>query len=367
MFDRRLVKCFDWGLLGLTVLLGTFGLITLYSAATAGKVTPQTTIYMKQLIWYAGGLVVMTVSFLFSYKLLERWAYPLFILCNSLLVWVLLFGRYIGGSRRWLVIGPLSIQPSELIKVAVILVLARYYARHVKTGGLNYRQLMMPVFLTAIPFALIVNQPDLGTAMMVALIAGTMTMFVKIEKRTLMTLVVTGAMIAPSGWFLLKDYQKRRILTLLDPASDPLGAGYHIIQSKIAIGSGQLTGKGYLMGTQNGLSFLPEQHTDFIFSVVAEEWGLMGAAVLLLTLFVFLLWGLNIAHCCRDPFGKVVAVGIVAMIFWQMFINIGMVMGLMPVVGMPLPFISYGGSSILTIMICVGILLNISMRRFMFE
>ena len=172
---------------------------------------------------------------------------------------------------------------------------------------------------------------------------------------------------APALWMVMKDYQRQRVLTFLDPESDPLGSGWNIIQSKIAIGSGFLTGKGFLEGTQNALSFLPEQHTDFIFSVLAEEWGFMGAVILIFIFLVFIFWALNIAYSCRDPFGTILAVGITAMIAWQAVINMGMVMGLMPVVGVPLPFISYGGSSLLTTMICVGILLNISMRRFMIE
>jgi rod shape determining protein RodA len=171
----------------------------------------------------------------------------------------------------------------------------------------------------------------------------------------------------PVMWFLLKDYQKQRILTFLNPDRDPLGAGYHIIQSKISIGSGMVFGKGYLKGTQNALAFLPEQHTDFIFSVFAEEWGFAGSVILIIVFVLLIVWALNVAYSCRDPFGTTLAVGISAMIFWQVFINIGMVMGLMPVVGVPLPFISYGGSSIATTMIAVGMLINISMRRFMLE
>ena len=179
--------------------------------------------------------------------------------------------------------------------------------------------------------------------------------------------VLLGLLLTPVAWFQLKDYQKERILTVLDPGRDPSGYGYQVRQSKIAIGSGFLTGKGFLEGTQNALSFLPEQHTDFIFSVLAEEWGFMGAVILIFIFLVFIFWALNIAYSCRDPFGTILAVGVTAMIAWQAVINMGMVMGLMPVVGVPLPFISYGGSSLLTTMICVGILLNISMRPFMIE
>jgi rod shape determining protein RodA len=279
----------------------------------------------------------------------------------------LFFGKYVGGSRRWLPLGPFSIQPSEMAKVAVIIVLARYYAKLINTDGLTLRDLMFPVLLTAIPFALIVRQPDLGTAMVIALIAGAMTLFAKIERRAFSWLLVTFALLIPSVWFFLRGYQKQRILTFLNPDRDPLGAGYHIIQSKIAIGSGMLTGKGFLKGTQNALSFLPEQHTDFIFSVLAEEWGLMGTLTVIFLFLFIIAWGLRIAGRCRDPFGTLLAVGVTAMIAWQALINIGMVMGLMPVVGVTLPFVSYGGSSIITMMMGIGLLMNVSMRRFKFE
>jgi rod shape determining protein RodA len=227
--------------------------------------------------------------------------------------------------------------------------------------------LVTPVVLTAIPFVLIVRQPDLGTAMVVLLIAGSITLYVKIERRTLLCLIAGGASAVPLVWMVLKGYQKQRILTFLNPDRDPLGAGYHIIQSKIAIGSGMLTGKGFLKGTQNALDFLPEQHTDFIFSVLAEEWGLLGSMGVLLAFLLLTTWGLQIAQRSRDAFGTILAVGVTAMIAWQVFINIGMVMGLMPVVGVTLPFVSYGGSSILTMMAGMGLLLNVSMRRFLFE
>jgi rod shape determining protein RodA len=180
-------------------------------------------------------------------------------------------------------------------------------------------------------------------------------------------LVAPAAAMVPVVWSLLKDYQKQRIMTFLNPDQDPLGTGYHIIQSKIAIGSGMLTGKGYLQGTQNALSFLPEEHTDFIFSVLAEEWGAIGSISLILLFLVLILWGLNIAHRCRDPFGILLAVGITSLLAWQVVINIGMTMGIMPVVGVPLPLISYGGSSTLTVAICIGLLMNVSMRRFMVD
>lgn len=367
MFDRRLLQNFDWGILGLTLALGSFGLFILYSAVSAETPAPQKIIFFKQLIWFACALVAMVVGFSFNYKLLDRWGQPLYLVCILLLIYVLFFGKYIGGSRRWLIIGPVSIQPSELMKIAIIIALARYYSKDANTRGYTLRELIKPFALTVIPFVLIVKQPDLGTAGLLLLIACSITIFVKIERRALIYLFVSCAAVVPLVWFFLKEYQKRRILVFLDPDRDPLGAGYHIIQSKIAIGSGMISGKGFLKGTQNALSFLPEEHTDFIFSVLAEEWGFMGSVFLVLLFLLLIFWGLNIAQGCREPFGTIMAVGITSMIFWQVIINIGMTMGLMPVVGVPLPFISYGGSSVLTTAIGIGLLMNVRMRRFQLE
>lgn len=367
MFDRRLLEYFAWGLLGLSLLLGLFGLATVYSAVTAGTSFSSSPLHLKQLLWFGVGLVLMVITFLFNFKTLERWAPEIYVCCILLLLSVLVFGKHVGGSRRWLFLGPVSIQPSELTKIAVVMILSRYYSKLANSKGLVFRELILPMILILIPFVLVVQQPDLGTAMLIMLTAGSMTVFVKIEKRSFVFIIISLMVAIPSIWFFLAGYQKERILTFLNPDRDPLGAGYHIIQSKIAIGSGMVSGKGFLQGTQNALSFLPEEHTDFIFSVLAEEWGFIGSAGLLVGFLMLISWGLKIAHDCRDPFGILLAIGITAMLFWQVFINVGMVMGLMPVVGIPLPFVSYGGSSIVTTMICIGLLLNISMRRFMIE
>jgi rod shape determining protein RodA len=366
MIDRRLVEYFDWWMLALTVVASVIGLVTLYSAVNAGSdIYPA--LFTRQLLWYAAGTAVMIAVFLVDFKVYERWGHLYYLLCFGLLLAVNLFGKHVGGSKRWLVLGPVSIQPSEMVKLAVIIMLAKYYARVVRTEGIGLREMVTPFIVTVLPFVLVVRQPDLGTAMLIALIAASITLYIKIERRTLIGLVASGAAIVPVIWIFLKGYQKQRILTFLNPDRDPLGAGYHIIQSKIAIGSGLLFGKGFLKGSQNALDFLPEQHTDFIFSVLAEEWGLIGSMLTLLVFFLMILWGLQIAQRSRDPFGTILAVGVTAMLAWQVFINIGMVMGLMPVVGVTLPFVSYGGSSIITMMAGVGLLLNVSMRRFMFE
>jgi len=364
MFDRRLILYFDWILLGITFILGTAGVITVYSAVTAGLQEHQEFLYVKQIIWYGVGLTMMIIAFCFDYRLFERFAYLFYSFCIALLTAVLFFGKYVSGSRRWLDLGPASIQPSEMVKIAVVIILARYYARHIHSEGLSWKELIKPFILTMIPFMLIVRQPDLGTAVLIFLIAASITLFIKIEKCTFLFLTGSGLSVVPMVWFFLKGYQKQRILTFLNPDLDPLGAGYHIIQSKIAIGSGTAFGKGLFKGTQNALAFLPEQHTDFIFSVFAEEWGFAGCMTLLIIFLFLIIRGLNIAYRCRDSFGTILSVGVSIIICWQVFINIGMVMGLMPVVGVPLPFISYGGSSVMTTMICMGILMNVSMRQF---
>lgn len=367
MFDRRLAENFEWMLFLVVVTLCTIGVVTVFSAVVEHPDDFMQNLYFKQIIWLCVGMMSMIGCFMASYKQFDRYALLIYLFCILLLALVLLLGRYVAGSRRWLVLGPISLQPSELVKVAVVIMLARYYAQHVSIDGLTFRELVQPALIVALPCAFILKQPDLGTAGLIILIAGTMTIFVKIEKKTLLCLLAIAFITIPAGWFFLKGYQKQRIMTFLQPEGDPLGAGYHIIQSKIAIGSGMLNGKGFRHGTQNALSFLPEQHTDFIFSVLSEEWGFMGAGIVLFLFLVVILRGLHIAFGCKDPFGTILSVGVTVLIFWEVFINVGMVMGLMPVVGVPLPFISYGGSSTITVLIGMGLLLNVGMRRFLFE
>ncbi|MBU4317664.1 MAG: rod shape-determining protein RodA [Proteobacteria bacterium] len=364
MIDRRLIQNFNWGLLSLTVLLSCAGICTLYSAVTAGPPSSESSLYIKQLVSYGIGVFLMIGCFLFNYKLLERWSFAIYLVCILLLVYVLFFGKVAGGSRRWINLGFFSFQPSELAKIIAVIYLAAYYSKRVNTNGLTLLELLHPFMILAVPFILIVKQPDLGTGLLILTISGTLTVFAKIEKRALWYLGGAGALFPPILWFFLKEYQKQRILTFLNPERDPLGAGYHIIQSKIAIGSGMIYGKGFLKGTQNALAFLPEQQTDFIFSVLSEEWGLIGSASILILFVLLIIMGLNIANNCREPFGVLLATGITAIFFWEVLINAGMVMGLLPVVGVPLPFISYGGSSIICKMMGIGLLLNVSMRRF---
>jgi len=364
MFDRRLIQNFDWVLLGLVVIICATGIVNLYSAGyNRGEGTP---LFIKQLYWLAVGLGVMCVTLTYDYRHLEKLSYPIYILSILLLVAVMFGGKMVSGSRRWLPLGPLAFQPAEIAKIAIILAMAAYFNRRTRMEAMGFKELIVPGALVMIPVALIIKQPDLGSGILVALVAASMILFVGVRWRTLMGCGLTLVMLSPVLWHFLKDYQRQRVLTFLDPGRDPLGAGYHIIQSMIAVGSGQFWGKGFLQGTQSQLYFLPEQHTDFVFSVFAEEWGFVGSAVLLLLFTALALWGLSVARDCKERFGHLLAVGVTALIFWQVFINLCMVTGFLPVVGIPLPLFSYGGSSLITTLLGVGFLLNIRMRRYLF-
>lgn len=365
MLGKREIENFSWGFIGVILLLGVVSFSTIYSSLAGVPGGEGATFALKQMIWYCAGFAAMIFISFFNYRLLEKWGYAVFVVCLLMLVCVLLFGKLVAGSRRWLDLGFFALQPSEFAKIGAIIVLAKYYSGNISLQGLRVRALVTPVGLMLCPFVLILIQPDLGTALLIAFIAVSVTLFVKIEKKTLLASFMCSIGVIISSWFfLLKEYQKQRVLTFLNPEADPLGSGYHVIQSKIAIGSGMIYGKGYLKGTQSHLSFLPEQHTDFIFSVFTEEWGFLGAVFLLGLYTLLIAIGLNIANNSRDHFGTILCIGVLSMMFWQVFINIGMIMGLLPVVGVPLPLISYGGSSVLTTLIGCGIILNVGMRRF---
>lgn len=365
MFDRRLITHFDWTLVALTLTLAGVGVATIY-AATVGEGGGGSTLYIKQISWIGLGLAAMTVMFVVDYHVFERYAYLLYALAVALLVIVELIGKTAGGSQRWIDLGFFHLQPSETAKLALIVTMAKYFHHHRPRGGFGFAQLVVPFALVGVPMALVMMQPDLGTSLMLGLIFGTMLLLARVRTGALATLVVAALLAIPVGWSQLKPYQQARVMTLFDPDSDPLGAGYHIRQSKIAVGSGKFFGKGYLGGTQSHLHFLPEQHTDFIFSVFAEEWGFMGGVVLIALYSTFILWGLRVAARSKDRFGAFCAMGVVALFFWHAFINIGMVTGVLPVVGMPLPLVSYGGTSALVMMSAVGLLINVSMRRYRF-
>jgi rod shape determining protein RodA len=365
MFDRRLIFNFEWILLLTVVGLAGIGIVNLYSA-TDGWQTTATPLYLKQLLWLGGGLFLALLICCFDYRHLEHFAIHVYIISVGLLLFVLMMGKTSMGATRWIPLGIFNLQPSEVIKVAMVLLLARFFGRTAHPLGFSFFELWQPTLLLLVPVVLILKQPDLGTALMVVFIAVSMLLFAGLQRSTLLGFSLLGIMSAILGWFGLRDYQKDRIHTFLNPESDPLGSGYHIIQSKIAVGSGGFFGKGFMQGTQSQLSFLPERHTDFAFSVFAEEWGFVGSIMLLSGYLFLVIWGIYIARRAADRFGMFLAVGITAMIFWHIIVNLGMVIGLLPVVGVPLPLFSYGGTSMVTTMVGIGLLMSVSMRRFKF-
>jgi rod shape determining protein RodA len=364
-FDRRLISHLDWSLLLLTLTLLSIGVMAVYSATyeSGHRLSPWVT---RQLSWAVLGLVGMLVAFAIDYRRLENWAYVSYSLSLVLLVLVHVLGSFGGGARRWIALGFFSVQPSELAKVTLLLVLARDFHRYAPSQGYGLRELIYPAILVAIPAGLVLAEPNLGTAMVLGLLFLSLVFTAGIRLRSLALAGLAGGGVLPVLWHHMKSYQKQRILSFLNPDSDPLGAGYHMIQSKITVGSGMLWGKGFLQGTQNRLDFLPEKHTDFVFAVVAEEWGFIGTVVLLALYCALLMRLLVIAWEARDRFGALLVIGVASIVFWQMLINIGMNLGMLPVVGVPLPLLSYGGSSLLTMMTALGLALNVSTRRLLF-
>jgi rod shape determining protein RodA len=285
----------------------------------------------------------------------------------GLLLAVLAFGRSSLGARRWINLGGFSLQPSELMKLSMVIFLAKFFENKNSSSGIKLGDLIIPTLFVLIPVALIIVQPDLGTAMIIMLVYGSMLLFLRLHPKLIIMGMIAGAVALPVVYnYGLKPYQRQRITTFIDPMSDPKGAGYNSIQSMIAVGSGQIWGKGYKKGTQAHLNFLPEHHTDFIFSVFSEEWGFVGCSILLLLYALFIMSGLSVAYQSNDKFASLLAFGITSIFFWHVFVNMGMVMGMLPIVGVPLPFMSYGGSALLTAMSGVAILVNIANKKYMF-
>lgn len=363
--DRRLIAHFDWSLLACALLVIGCGLLTVLSAThVPGHLVSG--LLLRQGIWAALGLVAILAVVGFDYHWLERYAYPLYGITLAMLVATAVLGASGGGARRWIAVGPATLQPSEFAKLGLVIALARHLHRHIGDRPLPLRSVLIGIGLLVPPAVLILKQPDLGTVVVLALSMAALLLVAGLRLRFVLMVAAVLVPAIPHVWSHLKPYQQRRVVTFINPTADPLGSGYHIIQSKIAIGSGMLEGKGYLHGTQNRLNFLPEQHTDFIFSVFAEEWGFLGACVLVALYTALLLRCFMVASRARDSFGVLLAFGLTAMIFCQVLVNIGMATGSLPVVGITLPFFSYGGSSLLASMIAIGLLLNVSMRRFTF-
>lgn len=356
-----------------TIAIIFIGLVALYSASFQNSRVSHK-IFYDQLICVGVGLVLMYFLGKADYRKFYDIAYLFYLLNVILLVAVLIGGKNALGARRWIEIAGINFQPSELTKLALILMLGRYFSNRrpsLAFGIFNktqvlFRDLIFPFILTGMSMFLIFKQPDLGTSLLMFGIFFIMLFASGLEYAYIFGFLALCLSVVPFAWGILKSYQKDRLLVFLNPNIDPLGAGYTIIQSKIAMGSGRVFGKGWLGGTQNQLNFLPERHTDFIFSVIGEEWGIVGALLLVCFYFLLINCGLSIANQVKDKFGMLVAVGIVSILALQVVINIGMVMGLCPIVGLTLPFASYGRSSFLVFIIMMGFLLNLSKRRTIF-
>jgi rod shape determining protein RodA len=365
--DRRLILNFDWTLFIMVLIISGIGLLNIYSAGFSLTDLSRTPLYIKQVQWILIGLVGMALAFFIDYRFLNRHAYIIYGISIVLLLVVFTSGYATRGSQRWIAGGGLTFQPSELVKLTMILALAKYFDRHQFGRGYHLTELFIPFLIVIIPFLFILKQPDLGTGLILFILFLSIVFFVGLDLKSLLIAAAGGLILTPIGWYFLKDYQRERILTFFNPERDPLGSGYHIIQSMIAVGSGGIFGKGFLKGSQTQLKFLPEQQTDFVFSVFAEEWGFLGGIILLIMFLSLILWGLKIMIHSKDYPGALIAFGITMLIFWEVFINIGMVLGILPVVGIPLPFLSYGGSSMVVLMTAVGLLMNISVRRFILQ
>src|SRR6266436_197537 len=353
------IRSISWGLVLLILIAACFGVAVLYSAAD-GNMQPWAA---AQTIRFGIALIPMIGAALLGIRLWFRAAYWTYAVGLALVVAVDL-GGFVGmGARRWIDLGVIQLQPSELMNVALVLALARYFHTLSNEDVGRIRFLILPALMVLFPAALVLKQPDLGTAIML-LMTGAVLFFIAGVRLRFFALMALGAAAGvPPGWHFLRDYQKNRIYTFLDPESDPLGAGYHILQSKIALGSGGLFGKGFLLGSQSHLSFLPEKQTDFIFTTLAEEFGFVGGLGLLALYTVIIGYGFVIAFRCRSHFGRLLGLGIVTNFSLYVFINTAMVMGLIPVVGVPLPLISYGGTAMLAVMFGFGLLLNVGVHR----
>lgn len=358
--DRRLLQNVDWALLGATVALVALSITTL-SSLHVGRAGG--TVVLRQLMWFGVGMVALVVVASIDYKRMVR-AAPVFYLAGlGGLVAVFLLGRTVSGARRWILLGPMSVQPSEVFKFCFVLMIAWFLtSRWAQPVSKTTLALVAP--LLVVPVVLIIKQPDLGTALLLVPVLVSLLVGAGIRLRLLGGLGLAALSAMPLVWFALKEYQRERILVFLDPFRDPLGSAYNVIQAKIAIGSGQLLGKGVAGATQSQLAFLPERHTDFIFAVFAETWGFVGCLVLLTCYTLLLLRGFDIAASAREPVGRLVALGVTALFATQVLVNVGMVTGLLPVVGIPLPLMSYGGTSMLISLMALGLLLSVRMRQF---
>lgn len=361
------LKRYDYSFFGICTVIFIIGILNLYSATHSHGVGPEQGIYKTQIMWFIISWGVgIGISFI-QPKNFYRLSYLSYIISLVLLVMVLFVGHSALGGQRWIGIAGMKFQPSEIVKMALVLVLARWYSKASPEQETGFKELIIPFIITFIPALMVIIQPDLGTGMLTLLIFFTITFYRKLKWKTIAIIGLMGIVSATVMYnFGLREYQKKRIITFLDPEFDAKGSGYNAIQSKIAIGSGQFFGKGFRQSSQGALNYLPENHTDFIFAIYNEEHGFLGSFILIalyMSLFYRLLW---LASNVNRMFDSIVVIGILAIFFWHTFVNMSMVSGLMPIVGIPLPLMSYGGSSLLTFGICCGVITSISNSRNLF-
>lgn len=365
--ERNRFSRLDLNFAFVILALNLIGLINLYSATHGMFSKDKMDLFWMQIVWLSAGWSIYLGITLIDYKVFTRLAYVFYGLNVAALVMVMLVGKTSLGATRWLDLGFMRYQPSETMKLVMVLVLAKTFASRSYDRGMGVMDLILPTILLMIPFILTVKQPDLGTAGVLVMITGAVLLFVGVRRSILIFAAIVAVVSAPIVWnFGLKDYQKNRVLTFLSPGRDPRGTGYNSIQSKIAVGSGKVLGKGFRKGTQSQLEFLPERHTDFIFSVLSEEHGFIGSVTTLGLFVILYLMAVRIAISARDKAGAIIVVGIFFYLFWHVFINMGMVIGILPIVGVPLPLLSYGGTSLLTTMTGLGLISSVAYRRYLF-
>ena len=349
----------NWGLILLICAVASIGFAMQYSAA-GGSMEPWAG---RQMVRFGIGLVLMVVLAVVHLRWWFKLAYVLYAVALILLVAVEVFGRIGMGAQRWLSIGFIQVQPTEVMKIGLVLVLARYFHGLQAENIARLPYLIWPTFLALLPVLLVFKQPDLGSALLLLSVTGAMFFLAGVRIWKFVAVIILAGAAMPLAWARLRDYQKQRVLTFINPENDPLGSGYHIIQSKIALGSGGMWGKGFLQGTQSHLQFLPEKQTDFIFTMFAEEFGMAGGVVLVALYALILVYGTMIALQAKSQFGRLVAGGVMATFWVYAFINMAMVMGLLPVVGEPLPFVSYGGTALMALLISFGLVINVYVHR----
>ena len=357
MLKKHKYKEFDWVLLGTAVVIFIAGLLFLFSATYSKNID----FIIRQIAWFLTGALFFIIIINVNYRKIISLGYIFYFLSLILLLLVFFFGSKRLGAQRWLELWSFNFQPSEFAKLFITLALIQYLTEHKVYKGI--KNIVITFFIMLVPFILILAQPDLGTALMLVPVFFVLLYAWGARLKHLFFIIGGGLVASPLGWFLLKDYQKDRLMVFMNPDIDPLGAGYTIIQSRIAIGSGGVFGKGWLSGTQNQLNFLTERHTDFIFSVAGEEWGFAGGIILIVLYYILVRRAFEIAKKTDDPCGVLVSCGMATIIGIQVIVNISMTMGFMPVVGLPLPLVSYGGSSLLVTMIALGLLESIAIHR----